>query len=316
MEKVVVVLPAYNEELTIAETIHDYHRELSDAFFVIVSNASSDNTFSKAQYTLDSLSARGIVIEEPSPGKGNAVRRGLNAIDAEVYVLTDADMTYPAKHVHAMIQAVEDNHADMVVGDRRSKGHYKHENKRSFHNFGNILVCKLVNKLFGSKLIDIMSGYRVLSRDFVSHYPILVEGFQLETDMTLHALDKRFRVIEMPVEYKDRPLGSESKLSTFRDGARVIMAITRIFRHYKPLIFFGSVSVILTVLSLISAIPVFQDWIEHQYIYHVPLAILASALALLAALAMALGLILDSIVYFHKMDFERNYRIYTSGNNE
>jgi glycosyltransferase involved in cell wall biosynthesis len=309
MEKIAIILPAYNEELTIADTIRDFHTQLNDATFVIVNNASTDKTASEARKTLLELSAKGLVIDEPRAGKGNAARRGFRAVDAEIYVIVDADMTYPAKHIHDLIQPVLENKADMVVGDRLSHGHYEKQNKRSFHSFGNSLVCWLVNKLFRANLVDIMSGYRALSRDFVMRYPILVEGFQIETDMTLHALDKRFRVVEIPVEYRDRPEGSVSKLSTFRDGARVILTITKIFRHYRPMLFFGSIALLLAVCSLLAGIPVIQDWIEFQYIYHVPLAILASALALLAALALALGLILDSIAYLHRMNYERDIQL-------
>jgi glycosyltransferase involved in cell wall biosynthesis len=272
---------------------------------VIVNNASSDNTAEEASKALIGLGARGMVVEEPRAGKGNAMRRGFNAVDADIYVMSDADMTYPASQVHTLIEPVANDEADMVVGDRISGGHYKSENKRSFHGFGNKLVCWLVNTIFKAKLTDIMSGYRVLNRAFVKNYPILVEGFQIETDMTLHALDKRFRVREISVDYRDRPDGSESKLNTFRDGARVLLTIISIFRHYRPLMFFGALSLLLILCSLVAGMPVIEDWLEHQYIYHVPLAILASGLTLLSGLSLALGIILDSIVYQHKMDFER-----------
>lgn len=306
MPKIAVVLPAFNEEQTIAATVREFHKELPHAYFVIVNNASTDSTAQEAQNVLQELSADGHLIEEPRPGKGNAVRKGLNSIDADIYVMADSDLTYPASHVHRLIQAVSDDDADMVVGDRISGGHYKQGNKRSFHNLGNQLVCWLVNTIFKSDLADIMSGYRAFSRRFVQNYPILVEGFQIETDVTLHALDKRFRVVEIPVPYRDRPAGSESKLNTFRDGARVLMTIARIFRHYRPLLFFGAISGLLIIGSVVAGIPVIEDWLDHRYIYHIPLAILASGLALLAGLFFVLGLILDSIVYQHRMNFERD----------
>lgn len=306
MANIAVIFPAYNEEQTIGGTIREFHSELPDATFVIVNNASTDNTAQVARKALTEMAAKGVVIDEPRPGKGNAMRAGFNAISADIYVMADGDTTYPAQQVHALIKPIQDGNADMVVGDRISMGHYKNENKRSFHNFGNNLVCYLVNTLFKASLSDIMSGYRALSRNFVKNYPILVEGFQIETDMTLHALDKRFKVVEVPVDYRDRPSGSESKLSTFRDGARVLTTIFSIFRHYRPLIFFGSISILLVFCSLLAGIPVINDWLVHRYIYHVPLAILASGLALLAGLFVVLGLILDSIVYQHRMNFERD----------
>ena len=193
----------------------------------------------------------------------------------------------------------------MVVGDRHSAGHYAAENKRALHGVGNRLVRSLVNSLFNAELADIMSGYRVFSRRFVKNYPILVEGFEIETDMTLHALDKRYRIIEIPIEYKDRPKGSVSKLNTFSDGARVLFVIMQILRYYKPFVFFGWLSMLFFLAGLMAAVPVIQDWIQYQYIRHVPLAILATGLEIVAALMFGVGLILDSIVYQKRLDNER-----------
>jgi len=303
---VAIILPAYNEELTIVDTLLDFHRELPGAMLIVVNNASTDTTASVARDAINKYSVRGVVIDESRAGKANAVRIGLKTFDADIYVMVDADLTYPAKHVHELIKPIEENLADMAVGDRLSHGRYREENKRQFHNFGNQVVCTLVNRLFQANLKDIMSGYRALSRRFAQNYPILVEGFQLETDMTLHALDKRFRIVEIPVEYRDRPAGSSSKLHTFRDGARVLTTILDIFRHYRPLLFFGTIALLLFVSALMFSIPVINDWIEHRYIYHVPLAILSSALVMLSTLAMSVGLILDSIAYQHRMDYEQN----------
>jgi len=306
MSNIAIILPAYNEELTIEGTIADFYRELPDATFIIINNASTDDTATVAQRTLDRLCANGRIINEQRPGKGNAVRSGFKAENADIYIIADADMTYPAKHVHQLIRPILENKADMVVGDRISEGRYKQENKRHLHNFGNQLVCWLVNNIFKADLNDIMSGYRALSKNFIHNYPILVEGFQIETDMTLHALDKRFRVLEIPVEYRDRPEGSSSKLSTFKDGTRVLLTIVEIFRHYRPLLFFGTTSILLILLTVIAGIPVINDWIEHRYIYHVPLAILSSGLGLLATLSLALGLILDSMAHQQRMNYERD----------
>jgi len=226
-------------------------------------------------------------------------------IDSDIYILADADLTYPANEALNLLDPIFKNEADMVVGDRRSAGHYANENKRPFHGSGNFLVCSLVNLLFNSNLSDIMSGYRVFNRRFVKGYPILVEGFEIETDMTLHALDKRYRLIELPVSYKDRPSGSFSKLNTFRDGMRVLATIFNIMRYYRPLIFFGTAGIFSILLSVIAGLPVASDWIQHQYIYHVPLAILATGLSIVGFVLFAIGLILDSMVHLDKRMYER-----------
>lgn len=303
--KIAVILPAFNEDLTIAQSIQAFHDALPEAAIWIVNNRSTDMTEKVALATLAKLNCAGRVLNETRKGKGNAVRRAFLEIDADLYVLCDADMTYPTECVMDLITPVIEGRADMVVGDRHSDGHYAVENKRVLHGFGNRLVRFLVNRLFNARLVDIMSGYRVFSRGFVKSYPILVEGFEIETDMTLHALDKRFRIIEIPVEYRDRPRGSVSKLNTFSDGAKVIFTIARILRYYRPLAFFGGAAVILSLGGFLAALPVFGDWIRERYIYHVPLAILAVGLEVVAVLLMAIGLILDSITHQDKRSFER-----------
>lgn len=306
MNRVAIILPAYNEELTVAGTIEAFHRVLPGARIVVIDNRSTDATRTIAEETLRRLNADGEVIAEVRPGKGNAVRRAFMAVDADIYVLADADLTYPAERVGDLIRPVAEQQADMVVGDRRTGGHYRNENKRRFHDFGNELVRLLVNKLFRANLADIMSGYRVFSRNFVKTYPILTEGFQLETDMTLHALDKRFRIVEIPVEYKDRPPGSFSKLNTLWDGAKVLFAIAQILRFYRPLFFFGCVSAGVSLLGLVAALPVFSDWIRFQYIYHLPLTVLAATLEMVAVMTFGVGLVLDSITHQDKMKFEKD----------
>ena len=301
---VAVVLPAYNEELTIEGTIRAFHAALPHAAIWIVNNRSSDATDSVARNTVLALGCAGGVINESRKGKGNAVRRAFLEIDADIYVLADADLTYPAERAKDLMAPVINGLADMVVGDRHSAGHYAAENKRALHGFGNGLVRSLVNRLFNAELADIMSGYRVFSRRFVKSYPILVEGFEIETDMTLHALDKRFRIVEIPVEYRDRPVGSASKLNTFSDGAKVLFVIMQILRYYRPMVFFGSLSVLFGLTGLIAAVPVVQDWITSQYIYHVPLAILATGLEVVAILLFGVGTILESIVYQQRLEYE------------
>jgi glycosyltransferase involved in cell wall biosynthesis len=301
---IAVLLPAFNEELTIAGTMEAFHSELPDAQLVVINNNSTDATAKIARDTLARLNAVGLVIDEARQGKGYAIRRAFIDVDAHIYVMADADLTYPAARVHDMILPIAGNEADMVVGDRKSGGYYNSRTARRYHQFGNELVRVLVNSLFGARLVDITSGYRAFSRKFVKNYPILVGGFEIETDMTLHALDKRFRVVEVPVEYKDRPAGSSSKLNTFGDGARVLFTIAEVLRHYRPLAFFGVLGGLTGALGLLAAIPVFEDWVTERYIHHLPLAVLAASLELSAIICLALGLILDSINHLHKRSFE------------
>jgi glycosyltransferase involved in cell wall biosynthesis len=303
--KVAVVLPAYNEEQTIEGTIEDYHSALPEAAIWVINNRSSDSTQKVARDTIFRLSCNGGVINEYRAGKGNAVRRAFLEIEADFYILADADLTYPAAHAHELLKPVMSGEADMVVGDRHSGGHYAAENKRALHGFGNRLVRDLVNKLFNAKLADIMSGYRVFNRRFVKSYPILVEGFEIETDMTLHALDKRFRIVEIPINYRDRPAGSFSKLNTFRDGVRVLGTIGNILRYYHPLVFFGGAAILFAILGLLAGIPVIDEWVTERYISHLPLAILATGLEIVAIVLMAISLILDSITQQDKRNFER-----------
>jgi glycosyltransferase involved in cell wall biosynthesis len=302
---IAIILPAYNEELTIRQTMEAFHRALPEARIIVVNNRSRDRTLEIATETLRDLKCEGEVITENLQGKGNAVRRAFIDVDADIYVLTDADMTYPAERVRDLIQPVLGNQADMVVGDRHSQGHYEKENKRLLHGLGNRLVQGLVNNLFRSQLVDIMSGYRVLSRRLVKNYPILVDGFQIETDLTLHALDKRFRIVEIPVEYKDRPAGSFSKLNTFSDGAKVLWSIMQILRHYRPLQFFSIIFFMFFFAGILCGVPVMHDWFAYRYIYHVPLAVLATGIEILAVVFMAIGLILDSLVHQQRLAFER-----------
>jgi len=303
---IAVVLPAYNEELTIGDTIRAFHTALPEATIFVVNNNSSDETEKIAKHTFAELRCSGKVINENKQGKGNAMRRAFMTINADIYVLADADMTYPAERARDLIRPVAEGYADMVVGDRHSGGHYAQENKRALHGFGNLLVQTMINRLFNARLVDIMSGYRVFNRQFVKNYPILVEGFQIETDMTLHALDKRFRIVEMPIEYCDRPEGSFSKLNTLSDGAKVIFTIAQILRYYRPLMFFGGLAVLFAIAGGLASIPVLEDWIRSRYIYHVPLAILASALEIVAMMMLGVGLILDSLAHQQKMEYERH----------
>jgi len=301
---IAVVLPAYNEAITLADTLRDFHAALPEAQIWVVDNASTDDTARIARETLAALGAQGGVLSESRKGKANAVRRAFLDVEADVYLMCDADSTYPAARARDLLQPVLAGTADMVVGDRHSGGHYASENKRPMHGAGNSLVTFLVNRLFRAKLADILSGYRAFSRRFVKTYPIIVEGFEIETDLTLHALDKRLRVLEMPVEYRDRPAGSASKLNTLRDGARVLWVILQLFRYYRPLLFFGWLSLFMLLFALAASAPVFADWFRYQYIYHVPLAILAAASAVVSTVLVAIGLILDGIAHENRRRFE------------
>jgi glycosyltransferase involved in cell wall biosynthesis len=306
-----VVIPAYNEEATIAATITDFHEHAPDADILIVNNASTDNTGEIAQRTLTERNIRGGVILEPNKGKGNALRSAFAKVDTDIVIMVDADTTYPAKHLNELIAPIKAGEAEMVVGDRLSHGRYDSENKRALHSFGNRLVRDLINKLFNANLSDIMSGYRAFSRKFIRTYPILVDGFEIETDMTLHALDKRLAVREIAVEYRDRPVGSFSKLNTFADGWRVLTTIGNIVRHYKPFMFFGALSLFALILCICAGLPVISDWINYRYIYRVPLAILAAGLGICSVLFVAIGLILDSIRHISRAECERFIQNFT-----
>lgn len=301
---IAIILPAFNEAATIEAVMLDFHKALPQAQIYVIDNNSSDGTGAIARATLARIQAPGQVIEERRQGKGNALRRAFQTIEADVYVLADADLTYPAERARELIEPILRDEADMVVGDRHSGGHYLEQNKRPLHGLGNRLVNRLINYFFDADLKDIMSGYRAFSRTFVKTCPVLAPGFQVETDITLHALDKRFRIQEIAVEYLDRPSGSVSKLNTVTDGARVLFTIFQILRYYKPFAFFGSIALCAMLLGLLASIPVFADWIAYRYIYHVPLALLAAALEIVAVMMLAVGLILDSIAHQQKMSFE------------
>jgi len=301
---IAVVLPALDEAATIADVIAGFHEALPEAAIYVIDNGSRDGTGDRARQALVANGVAGDVLVEPRRGKANALRRAFDAIDADVYLVADADLTYPPERARDLLRPVVDGAADMVVGDRHANGEYARQNQRRFHGFGNQLVRWLINRFFRADLRDVMSGYRALSRRFVKNYPILVEGFEIETDMTLHALDKRFRISEIAISYVERPTGSQSKLSTFADGARVVFTIAQILRYYRPLAFFGSLAVIALLLGLCAGAPVLDDWITHRYIYRVPLAILAAALEIVAVVTLSIGLVLDGIARQQRASYE------------
>ena len=309
--KIALVLPAYNEELTIGDTIEAFYKVRSDLFFVVVDNNSSDKTSQVAQEAFTRLDIDGVIYRELRQGKGYAVRRAFQEVDADIYVMTDADMTYPAEALPDLLQVVLNGEADMVVGNRHHNQRYASENKRPFHNFGNHLVRKLINVLFTNDLKDIMTGYRVFTRRFVRLFPLMSPGFQLETEVTLHALDKRYRIVEIPVDYLDRPEGSDSKLNTFRDGFRVLSTILNVFRFFRPLSFFGAIAAMFFTSGLAAGAPVLIEFAETRYITHVPLAILASGLGILGMVTVAIGLVLDALTKANAAQYELRVNAYS-----
>ena len=266
-QSIAVILPAYNESLTINAVVEAFHRALPQALIVVIDNASVDNTGELARNTIERLGCRGLVLEEHYKGKANAIRRAFLEIDADVYLMADADMTYPADQAMELLMPVLEGRCDMTTGDRITNGEYGEENKRPAHEFGNKLVRLLIHRLFNAKLNDVLTGYRAMSRRFVKTYPIMVAGFELETDLTLYALDGRFRLLEVPIRYQDRPEGSISKLNTIRDGARVLNAIVQIARHHRPMRFFGGLGLVLFVLGLAAGYGPLDDYMTSNSIY-------------------------------------------------
>ena len=287
-KKIAVLIPCYNEELTVEKTVNDFKRVLPNADIYVYNNNSKDRTKELA------LKSGAIVRDEYRQGKGAVVRSMFRDIDADVYIMVDGDDTYPAEEVEGLITPVLEGKADMVIGDRLSSTYYT-ENKRPFHNFGNSLVKGLINFLFKSDLNDIMTGYRSFSKKFVKCMPVMSDGFQIETEMTIFALTNNMQVVNVPITYRDRPEGSESKLNTFSDGFKVLLTLFNLFKDNRPFLFFGCLSLIIFILGLVVGIPVIDEFIKTAYITKVPSAILAAALMLNAFLMFSVGIILDAI---------------------
>lgn len=307
--KIAVLIPCYNEEKTIEKVILDFKKELPDADIYVYNNNSTDNTID----ILNKLN--GIIVRnEYNQGKGNVVRRMFREIDADIYVMVDGDDTYPASEVHKLIQPIIDGKADMTVGDRLSNGTYKNENKRKFHQFGNNIVKKSINILFKTNLKDIMSGYRAFNKMFVKNTPILSSKFEVETEMTLSALDKKFIIKEIPITYKDRPEGSFSKLNTIEDGIKVAKTILKMYKDYRPRKFFFFIAFLLLIFGLISGMPVLIEFAKTHYITKLPSAVLATGLVMISAISLQCGLILDTIVKANKEKYELNLIRYEEGN--
>lgn len=297
MKKIAVLIPCFNESKTIAKVIEDFSAALPEADIYVYDNNSSDNTDKIA------LAAGAIVRYEFRQGKGNVIRSMFRDIDADCYLIIDGDDTYPAENAREMCDLVLEKGVDMVIGDRLSSTYFE-ENKRPFHSFGNSLVCNLINKLFHANVKDIMTGYRAFSRPFVNHFPVLSQGFEIETEMTIHALDKNFLLWEVPVQYRDRPAGSVSKLNTFSDGLKVLLTIVRMLRDYRPLFFFTLIACVFLVIALIFFIPVLLEYLETGLVPRFPTLIASGMLALLGFMFYFCGILLDAITKKHRQLFE------------
>jgi glycosyltransferase involved in cell wall biosynthesis len=297
MSKIAILIPCYNESLTIKKVIESYREVLPDADIYVYDNNSTDGTDEIARQ------AGAIVRYEYRQGKGNVIRSMFRNIEADCYLMTDGDCTYPAENAPEMCSLVLEKKADMVIGDRLSSTYFE-ENKRPFHGFGNLLVRKLINKLFSNNVKDIMTGYRAFSRTFVKNFPVLSKGFEIETEMTIHALDKNFLIKEIPINYKDRPEGSVSKLNTYNDGFKVIKTIVRLFRDYKPLMFFSLCALVLLTISTILLIPILINYFETGLVPRFPTLFVASAIIIIAIQLWICGLILDVITTKHKQSYE------------
>lgn len=301
---VAVLIPCYNEAATIAKVVGDFRVALPEATIYVYDNNSTDDTASIA------AAAGAIVRHESRQGKGNVVRSMFRDVDADYYVMVDGDDTYPAEAAPVLIAPIAAGEADMAVGDRISNGSYGAENGRRFHGFGNDLVRWLIRILYGYSFEDVMTGYRAFSRAFVKTMPVMSQGFQVETEISVWAVDRRWRVADVPVDYRDRPEGSESKLSTYSDGMLVLAAIASLFRDYRPMAFFGWVSVVLVALGLVAGIPVIAEYLDTSYVSKLPSAVLAVALMLCAALSFAAGTILDSVARANRRRWELEvYRV-------
>ena len=291
--KIAVLIPCYNESKTIAKVVGDFKKQLPEANIYVYDNNSTDNTADIARQ------AGAIVRYEQRQGKGNVIRRMLADIEADCYLLVDGDDTYPSDNAKEMCDIVLNEHYDMVIGDRLSSTYFQ-ENKRPFHDYGNRFVRYAINQIFHSDIKDIMTGYRALSRHLVMSVPLLSEGFEIETELTINVLDIQLRIKQIPVEYRDRPIGSTSKLSTFKDGIKIIATIFRLFRDYKPLVFFSWISSILILASLLILLPVFIEYLQTGLVPRFPTLIVCGFIILFAILLWMCGLILQVLLIRHR----------------
>lgn len=297
MDKIAVLIPCYNESVTIKKVIEDYKRALPEAVIYVYDNNSTDGTGEIA------AAAGAKVVREYRQGKGNVIRSMFRDIEAECYLMIDGDDTYPAENAREMVNCVLDKKVDMVIGDRLSSTYFT-ENKRPFHNTGNKVVRGLINWLFDSNVQDIMTGYRAFSRLFVKSFPVLSKGFEIETEMTIHALDKNFLLEEIPVTYRDRPEGSESKLNTVSDGIKVLKTIANLFRDYRPLLFFSVLSLLCIGLGVGLFVPVLNGFLQTGMVAKFPTLIVSGVVVIIGILLWICGIILHVVVKKHKQLYE------------
>lgn len=297
MEKIAVLIPCYNEEKTIKKVVRDWKKELPEATIYVYNNNSTDRTAEIAK------EAGAVVRDEYQQGKGNVIRRMFREIDAQCYVMIDGDDTYPAEFGREMVDKVLERKVDMVVGDRLSSTYFE-ENKRPFHNFGNSLVRGTINRLFRSNIRDIMTGYRAFSYQFVKTFPVLSKGFEIETEMSIHAVDKNMLVENVIIDYRDRPDGSESKLNTYSDGAKVLKTIMGLYKNYKPMQFFGLLAAILMIIAFAMFMPVFAVYLKTGLVPNFPTLIVSGFIAMAALQSFFAGLVLSTIVQKDRQLFE------------
>lgn len=297
MDKIAVLIPCYNESKTIEKVVTDFKRELPEATIYVYDNNSTDGTDKIAE------AAGAVVRYEYQQGKGNVIRRMFRDIDAECYIMTDGDDTYPAEYAREMADKVLYRNVDMVVGDRLSSTYFE-ENKRPFHNFGNSIVRNSINSLFKSDIKDIMTGYRAFSYMFIKTFPVLSKGFEIETEMSIHAVDKNLFVENVVIDYRDRPEGSESKLNTYSDGFKVLKTIFRLFKNYKPMQFFSLLALVLAIISVAFFAPVFVTFLKTGVVDKMPTLIVSGFTMLAAIQSLFSGLILATITQKNRQDFE------------
>ena len=310
-DEIAIIIPCYNEAPTIGKVVDDFHRELPEATVYVYDNDSTDATAAIA-------TKHGATVRyEPRRGKGNVCRQMFRDIDAACYLMVDGDDTYPAEAAKALCAPIIDKKADMVVGDRLSNGTYAKANGRAFHGFGNNLVRSMIKWIYGYGYPDVMTGYRAMSKPFVKTFPVLSEGFQIETELSIHAVDRRWRIQSIPVDYRDRPDGSQSKLDTLGDGIRVIAMVGALFKDYRPLKFFSLVALAFFVAGAVSGIPVIREFVSTGAVPRLPTALLAAALMFLCALSLATGLILDAVAKSDRRQWELEvYRSFPNSDKE
>ena len=297
MDSIAVLIPCYNEARTVAKVVADYRAALPQATVYVYDNNSTDGTADLA------AAAGAVVRKERQQGKGNVLRRMFREIDAECYLLVDGDDTYPAEAAPEMVRAVRERGADMVVGDRLSSTYFT-QNKRPFHNFGNSLVRFCINRLFGSQIKDIMTGYRAFSFQFVKTYPVLARGFEIETEMSIHAVERNMRIENIVIEYRDRPAGSESKLNTYSDGLKVLRTIVRLYKNYRPFGFFSMLAALLALCSAGFMVPVVAEYFRTGLVPRFPTLIVCACGMVAALLLFISGVILSSLLTQDARDFE------------